>query len=76
MTTPLDLDPAIARYATAVFDDSMPLPEAGLDSSALLRLAVEVASNEDAEIDGTRLVELRTIGDLKCWLYALAEAGS
>jgi aryl carrier-like protein len=72
MTT-LDLNPMIARYATVAFDDSTPLLEAGLESLSLLRLAVEVATDENAEIDATRLVDVRTVGDLKVWLRELVE---
>jgi aryl carrier-like protein len=72
MTTP-DLDPMIARYATVAFDDSTPLLEAGLESLSLLRLAVEVATDENAEIDASRLVDVRTVGDLKVWLRELVE---
>jgi acyl carrier protein len=64
----LDLDSTIARYATFTFDDSTTLLDAGLESLALLRLAVEVATDEDAEIDASRLVDLRTVADLKGWL--------
>jgi aryl carrier-like protein len=63
-----DLDATIARYATFGFDDSTPLLDAGLESLALLRLAVEVAADDDTEIDATRLVELHTVADLKEWL--------
>jgi acyl carrier protein len=66
--TMLDLDATIARYATVTFDDSTPLQDAGLESLALLRLAVEVAADGDTEIDATRLVDLRTVADLKEWL--------
>jgi hypothetical protein len=66
--TMLDLDATIARYATFSFDDSTPLLDAGLESLSLLRLAVEVATDDDAEIDATRLVDLHTVGDLKGWL--------
>jgi hypothetical protein len=70
--TRLDLDTAIARYATFAFDDSTPLLDAGLESLALLRLAVDVATDEDAEIDASRLVDLHTVADLKGWLHDLA----
>lgn len=66
--TTLDLDETIARYATFTFDDSTPLLDAGLESLALLRLAVDVASDEEAEIDASRLVDLHTVADLKGWL--------
>jgi acyl carrier protein len=66
--TMLDLDATIARYATVTFDDSTHLQDAGLESLALLRLAVEVAADDDTEIDATRLVDLRTVADLKEWL--------
>ncbi len=66
--TTLDLDATIARYATFTFDDSTPLLDAGLESLALLRLAVDVASDEEAEIDASRLVDLHTVADLKGWL--------
>jgi hypothetical protein len=72
MTIPADLDTTIAKYASVTFDDSTPLLEAGLESLSLLRLAVEVAADDDdAEIDATRLVDLRTVGDLKRWLGEL-----
>lgn len=73
--TMVDLDATIARYATFTFDDATPLLDAGLESLALLRLAVEVAADEDAEIDATRLVDLQTVGDLKGWLADLAATG-
>lgn len=76
MTVPFDLDPIIARHASVGFDDSTPLLEAGLESLSLLRLAVDVATDDDAEIDATRLVELRTVGDLKEWLGTLVAAGA
>lgn len=66
-----DLEAVIAKYATEGFTDATPLLEVGLDSLALLRLAVEVADG-DAEIDATRLVDVRTVGDLKAWLTGLA----
>ena len=72
MTAPIDLDSTIAKYASVGFDDSTPLLEAGLESLSLLRLAVEVTTDEDAEIDATGLVDLRTVGDLKRWLANLA----
>ncbi|MEW2376544.1 phosphopantetheine-binding protein [Micromonospora sp. NPDC047812] len=72
MTTPADLDTTIAKYASVAFDDSTPLLEAGLESLSLLRLAVELADDDDAEIDATRLVDLRTVGDLKQWLRELS----
>jgi Phosphopantetheine attachment site len=66
--TTLDLDATIARYATFAFDDTTPLLDAGLESLALLRLAVDVASDDEAEIDASRLVDLHTVADLKGWL--------
>ncbi|WP_309112092.1 acyl carrier protein [Actinosynnema sp. CA-248983] len=71
-TAPVDLDAAIAKHATAAYDDSTPLLDAGLESLSLLRLAVEVAGDDDTEIDATRMVDLRTIGDLKAWLAEMA----
>ncbi|MDT0528307.1 phosphopantetheine-binding protein [Micromonospora sp. DSM 115977] len=76
MTTPADLDTTIAKYASVAFDDSTPLLEAGLESLSLLRLAVELADDDDAEIDATRLVDLRTVGDLKQWLRELSAVGA
>ncbi len=67
-----DLDATIAKYATEGFTDETPLLEAGIESLSLLRLAVDVVAEGDAEIDATRLVDLRTIGDLKAWLTDLA----
>ena len=75
MSRLLDLDSAIAKHATADFDDSTPLQDAGLESLSVLRLAVEVATDETAEIDATQLVDVRTIGDLKAWLTGLAGSG-
>jgi acyl carrier protein len=72
MTAQLDLDTTIAKYATASFEDSTTLLDAGLESLSLLRLAVEVASDDDAEIDATRLVEIQNVGQLKAWLRTLA----
>jgi hypothetical protein len=69
-----DFDAKIARYATGSVDDSTPLPQAGIDSLALLRLAVESAAGNETEIDASRLVTLRTVGDVKCWLSDIAEA--
>jgi hypothetical protein len=76
MAQKLDLDLAISRYATARFGDATPLQEVGLESLSLLRLAVEVATDDDAEIDATLLAEVRTVGDLKGWLAHLATAGA
>jgi len=70
-----DLDALIARYASIAVTDSTPLLEAGLESLSLLRIAVEVAADDDAEIDATGLVDLRTVGDLKTWLGTLFAAG-
>ncbi|MFD4658724.1 phosphopantetheine-binding protein [Kitasatospora sp. NPDC058444] len=75
LTTPPDLDSTIARYATADFDDSTLIQEAGLESLSLLRLAVEVA-DEDVEIDAEGLVRVRTVGDLKVWLTSLLPSGA
>ncbi|GAA0706613.1 acyl carrier protein [Dactylosporangium roseum] len=72
--TLLDLDATIARYATFAFDDTTPLLDAGLESLALLRLAVDVATDDDAEIDATRLADLKTVADLKGWLADLMPA--
>lgn len=67
-----DLDALIASYATAGYTGATPLLDAGIESLSLLRLAVSVMADDDAEIDATRLVELRTIDDLKDWLAELA----
>jgi aryl carrier-like protein len=75
MNPPLDLDTVIARYASVAFDDGTALLEAGLESLALLRLAVDVTTNHDAEIDATGLVDMRTVGDLKKWLDTIATGG-
>ncbi|KAA2255371.1 acyl carrier protein [Solihabitans fulvus] len=76
MTSPADLDSAIAKYATASFTDSTPLLEAGLESLSLLRLAIEAATDDDAEIDATRMAGLCTIGDLKDWLRSMDPSAS
>jgi phosphopantetheine binding protein len=73
--TTLDLDTVIARYATFVFDDTTLLLDAGIESLSLLRLAVDVAEDDEAEIDASRLVDLHTIADLKAWLRDLAPVG-
>jgi hypothetical protein len=72
MKTTIDLDAVIARYSPFAFDESTPLPAAGIESLAMLRLAVEVAANGEMEIDASALAGLRTVGDLKRWLSALA----
>lgn len=69
----LDLDAMIGRHASGAFTDATPLREAGIDSSALLRLAVAAAGDGDAEIDASRLVDMRTIGDLKRWLLTMGD---
>ncbi|HEU5471318.1 MAG TPA: BTAD domain-containing putative transcriptional regulator [Actinophytocola sp.] len=74
--TKLDLDATIAQYATFSFDDSTPLLDVGLESLALLRLAVEVATDDDAEIDASRLVDLHTVADLKGWLAGMIPGGT
>lgn len=74
--TLLDLDATIARYATFAFDDTTQLLDAGLESLALLRLAVDVATDDDAEIDATRLADLKTVADLKRWLTDLTQGGA
>lgn len=70
----------IARYTSGSYADPTPLLHAGLDSLTLLRIAVDVVSDDDAEIDASGLVKLRTIRDLKDWLVFLstvsAHAGS
>lgn len=71
-----DLNALIARYTSVGFDDVTPLLEAGLESLSLLRLAVDVATDDDAEINATQLVDLRTVADLKAWLLALATGES
>jgi aryl carrier-like protein len=68
----MELDTMIAEHATAAFEDSTPLLQAGLESLSILRLVVAVATNDSAEIDGTRLAQLRVVGDLKLWLTELA----
>ena len=71
----VDLDAAIARYSAFTFDDSTTLLAAGLESLSLLRLAVDVAADDTAEIDAAGLADMRTIGELKRWLAAIASAG-
>jgi acyl carrier protein len=66
-----DLNATIARYATSPFTDVTTLQDAGLESLSLLRLAVDVAEDDDAEIDATRLVDLKTVSDLKDWLTSM-----
>jgi aryl carrier-like protein len=70
-----DLDSAIGRYAAVSYTDATPLVAAGLDSLTLLRLAADVANDDDSEIDAGGLVRLRTVADLKAWLRAIAAAG-
>jgi len=75
MSLSLDLDAAIGRYAAVSYTDSTPLVAAGLDSLTLLRLAADVAVDDDSEIDAGGLVRLRTVADLKTWLHGIATAG-
>jgi hypothetical protein len=70
--TAFDLDSMISKHATAHFDDATSVLDAGLESLSLLRLAVEVAGDDDAEIDATTLVDVHTVGDLKAWLRGIA----
>jgi len=70
----LDFDATIARYATFTFDDTSRLLDVGLESLSLLRMAVDVATDDDAEIDASRLVDLHTIADLKQWLRDMIPA--
>jgi hypothetical protein len=72
MEATVNLDVVIGRFAVFAFDDSTPLAAAGIESLTMLRLAVEVAADEDAEIDASGLAGLRTVGDLKRWLGTLA----
>jgi len=76
MEATVNLNAVIARHTTFAFDDATPLAAAGIESLAMLRLAVEVAASEDAEIDASALVSLRTVGDLKRWLGDLASDGT
>lgn len=76
MTDLPDLDATIARYATSDFDDDTMLLDTGLDSLSLVRMAVEVAGDdEDGEIDAARMIGLRTVGELKGWLGEIAGPG-
>jgi hypothetical protein len=72
MEATVNLDVVIGRFAAFAFNDSTQLAAAGIESLAMLRLAVEVATDGDAEIDASGLAGLRTVGDLKRWLGALA----
>jgi hypothetical protein len=76
MEATADLNAVIARYSAFTFDDSTPLPAAGIESLAMLRLAVEVAADDDMEIDASALAGLHTVGDLKRWLGGLAPGRS
>lgn len=76
MEATVNLDAVIARYTALAFDDSTPLPAAGIESLAMLRLAVQVADDDEVEIDASALVGLRTIGELKRWLGHLASNGT
>jgi acyl carrier protein len=67
----VNLDVVISRFAAFAFDDRTSLAAAGIESLTILRLAVEVAAADDAEIDASGLAGLRTVGDLKQWLGAL-----
>jgi hypothetical protein len=71
-----ELDAAIAKYTSFTFEGTTSLMHAGLDSLTLLRIAVDVASDEDTEIDASGLVKLRTIDDLKGWLLSLSASGA
>jgi hypothetical protein len=68
MSVATDIDRAIAQYVVGRCDDATPLAEAGLESLSVLRIIAEVIHDPEAELDAERLVELRTIADLKAWL--------
>ncbi|HTZ45360.1 MAG TPA: phosphopantetheine-binding protein [Jatrophihabitans sp.] len=70
-----DLDSVIGNYASPGFTDTTPLVAAGLDSLTMLRVVAAVAADDDTEIDASRLVDLRTVADLKDWLRAVAGTG-
>jgi acyl carrier protein len=76
MPSAAELDDAIAKVATKEFTDTSTLPEAGIQSLSLLRLVVDLLPDDDAEIDVTKLGQIKTVGDLKAWLVELVGTAS
>lgn len=76
MPSAAELDDAIAKVATKEFTDASTLPEAGIQSLSLLRLVVDLLPDDDAEIDVTKLGQIKTVGDLKAWLVELVGTAS
>jgi hypothetical protein len=66
-----DLDDVIARYATEPFDDSTPIAEAGLVSLSVFRIITDLVTDPRVEIDAGRLAGIRTVTDLKAWLWEI-----
>lgn len=57
------------------FTENSRLAEVGLDSLTLVSMAVACAPDTDQEIDAGALAQLRTVGELRQWLRALAGGG-
>ncbi|NIL64874.1 acyl carrier protein [Salinispora arenicola] len=74
--TPADRNQIDREVRVGGLDDSTPLLEAGLESAVAAATRRRRANDDDAEIDATRLVDLRTVGDLKQWLHELSAVGA
>ncbi|NBE50738.1 phosphopantetheine-binding protein [Streptomyces boluensis] len=66
-----DIDSVITRHVRVPFVDTSPLAEVGLDSLSVLRIAGELITDPEQEIDPTGLAAVRTVADLRQWLHGL-----
>ncbi|WP_432148831.1 phosphopantetheine-binding protein [Streptomyces sp. bgisy029] len=66
-----EISSALERNIRTPFDDNSPLAEVGLHSLSVLRIAGEVITDPDREIDPSGLAAVRTVGDLRQWLQEL-----
>ncbi|MEV1026106.1 acyl carrier protein [Streptomyces sp. NPDC050264] len=66
-----EIGSAISRHIRVSFDDDSPLAEVGLHSLSVLRIASELITDPDQEIDPTGLAAVHTVGELRKWLRGL-----
>ncbi|MEE1943025.1 hypothetical protein V1L54_27085 [Streptomyces sp. TRM 70361] len=73
-TTDDEINSVIEAQVSGAYDDASLISEIGLDSLAVVRMAVQTAPGQDTEIDLAGLAGVRTIGDLRQWLGVLRAA--
>ncbi|WP_353940572.1 hypothetical protein ABII15_02445 [Streptomyces sp. HUAS MG91] len=66
-----EIGSVISRHIRASFDDNSLLAEVGLHSLSVLRIASELITDPDQEIDPTGLASVHTVGELRQWLRGL-----